>query len=368
LKLIFGGLLNTVRQSQFRVEGLNGIRAFAVVAVIAAHAHVSWFGGGGIGVDMFFTLSGFLITTLLLRERAATGRVALGKFWGRRLLRLMPALLLMLLLVDAAGLVIGSELWTNGLAATPSVIFYFANWVAVLGGGSATLGVFAPLWSLSVEEQFYFAWPLIVMVCASFVRSRRALGIVGALIAFIAIVNRLVFFDGTDHERAFGTDFRLDIILFGALLAIFMDAGGSQTVRRITRFAVIPAVVFLLGVAVLVPDVHAYGDPAATYLYYAVGLPLIAISTTCLVGFVATHQGSKLVSILSVKPFDYLGKISYGMYLWHFPIMVLVVSALHLEPTLLFATSLVGTVVVASISWRFVERPLSKRFHDRLAV
>jgi peptidoglycan/LPS O-acetylase OafA/YrhL len=360
--------LATEQQSSRRVNGLNGIRAFAVVAVIAAHAHVSWFGGGGIGVDIFFTLSGFLITTLLLRERESTGRISLVKFWGRRLLRLMPALLLMLFLVDAAGLVIGSELWFNGLVATPSVVFYFANWVAVFGGGSGALGVFAPLWSLSVEEQFYFAWPLIVMVCASFVRSRRALGIVGALVTLAAIVNRLVLFDGTDRERPFGTDFRVDVILAGALLAIFMQSGGAEKLRRATRIAVIPSVVFLLGICILVPDVHAYGDSTAIYLYYAVGLPLIALATSCVVGFVATHQDGNMARALSVKPLEYLGQISYGMYLWHFPIMVLAVSALHLGPNLLFVGSLIGTVVVASLSWRLVERPLSERFHARLAV
>jgi peptidoglycan/LPS O-acetylase OafA/YrhL len=350
------------------ISGLDGIRALAVVSVIAAHAHVVWLGGGGLGVDIFFTLSGFLITTLLLRERAVTGRVSLAKFWGRRLLRLMPALLVMVLLVDTVGLVIGSELWVNGLAATPSVIFYFANWVAVLDGGPAALGVFAPLWSLSVEEQFYFVWPLVVMVCASFVRSRRVLGIVGSLIALAAIVNRFVLFDGAARDRTFGTDFRIDVILAGALLAIVMQSGKVSLVRHASRFAVVPAVLLLVGAACFLPDVHAYGDDATAYLYYTVGLPLIALSTACIVGFVTTHQSSRMVRVLSLKPLTYLGRISYGMYLWHFPIMVVVVSALHLDPDLLFVVSVVATVVVASLSWRFVERPLSRQFHSRLVA
>jgi peptidoglycan/LPS O-acetylase OafA/YrhL len=350
-----------------KIRGIDGLRAFAVVAVIAAHSHVPWLHGGGVGVDIFFGISGFLITNLLIKEHENFGRVDLRKFWLRRLLRLMPALLLLIVCVDAFALAVlpfrPNDYLALTVPATPAVLLYFSNWM-IVGTNSSYLGWFGPLWSLSVEEQFYLIWPLVLIALFRATRPLRLLAIVAAVISAGAIVIRFLFFEPENLLRAFGTDFRVDMLLAGVLLAIGVRAGGEGMVRIVCRYLVLPAVCYLAVVAVVVPEFNVAGTEVASRLYYTVGLPLVALSTVSIIGFIVTHQTSTMTRLLSWKPLAYTGKISYGMYLWHYPIAMGILG--FLDPTVAFFVGLALTYGIATLSWRLVEKPLADRFHDRL--
>ncbi|WP_370582503.1 acyltransferase family protein [Plantibacter sp. VKM Ac-2880] len=347
---------------------MDGLRAFAVVAVIAAHAHVPWFHGGGVGVEVFFGISGFLITYLLIQEQKKNGRIALGLFWLRRLVRLMPALILLLVCINGFAIVIApftsNDYLNQSVIATPSVLFYFANWM-VVATNSAFLGWFGPLWSLSVEEQFYFVWPIVVLLCFRFKHSLRVIGTAAAVIATGATINRFVIFDGTNLYRTFGTDFRVDMLLAGVLLAVGLHAGGAPVIRRVSKVLAGPAALFLLVICVIVPDFPSADSPDGARLYYTLGLPFVALATVSVIGYLVTHQSGRVVRVLSWRPLEYTGQISYGMYLWHYPVVELLRAAVS-NTTLIFVLCMLGTYIAATLSWVLVEQPLQRRFHQRL--
>ncbi len=320
------------------------------------------------GVDIFFGISGFLITYLLIQEQKKNGRIALGLFWLRRLLRLMPALILLVVCVNGFALLIApftsNDYLNQSAVATPAVLFYFANWM-VVGTNSAFLGWFGPLWSLSVEEQFYLVWPLVVLLCFRFRHSLRIIGITAAAIAIGATINRFVIFDGTNLYRTFGTDFRVDMLLAGVLLAIGFQAGGGQAIKKASAFLAAPAALFLIVICVVVPEFASADSADGARLYYTVGLPFVALATVSIIGYLVTHQSSRVARALSWRPFEYTGQISYGMYLWHYPVVELLRAALS-NTTLIFVLCLLGTYVAAALSWKLVEQPLQRRFHQRL--
>lgn len=350
-----------------RFAGIDGVRAVAVVAVIGAHSGLDWLSGGGAGVSIFFSLSGFLITLLLLRERAETGAVALGRFWLRRLLRLLPALLLMLIAVDALVAVLGDRLgddWRQAPGATVPALFYVYNWMLVLG---APTSVLSPLWSLSVEEQFYLVWPVILIVLRRRGAGLRGLALTACALGVAAAAARFALVDPAALHRTYGTDLNVDLLLGGALLAIGLRAGHTRVVARVSGFAVIPAALCLLMVFLFARVLGDPGTETATYLYYTVGLPLISLSTVVLVGFLVTHPTAVLTRALSIRPLAFAGRISYGMYLWHFPVLLAVAGVLEGRPVeVVFVAALALTVAVASLSFFLVELPLQRRFQERL--
>lgn len=360
-----------VNRSSSRIAGLDGVRAFAVIAVIAAHAHVPLTHGGGVGVDIFFGLSGFLITYLLLQEHAQFDRIDVKKFWLRRILRLFPALILMVAAIDVLATVsivaAPSKPLAQTLVATPSVLLYFGNWLIVVTSSPA-LGWFGPMWSLAVEEQFYLLWPLIVILCLRARRGVRVLAVTAGLISVAATVGRFVTFNGSDMYRTFGTDFRVDMLTVGALLAIAIYTGRTTTVQKASRALLVPACAVIITAIIVMPDFDLASGAQAQRWYYWVGLPFVGLSTATVVGYLFTHQKSRLASVLEWRPLAYTGRISYGMYLWHYPILMAVAAATKhaVNPLLWFIVGLIGTYVMAGLSFRFVERPLQHRFHGRL--
>jgi peptidoglycan/LPS O-acetylase OafA/YrhL len=354
-------------QRSGNIRGINGLRAAAVLSVIAAHAHVFWL-HGGVGVDVFFAISGFLITWLMLIEAKRFNRIDLVRFWGRRLLRLFPALLLMLLVINAVGLVFsrtsGSP-WELGLSATPAILLYISNWLMV-SANAPVLGVFAPLWSLSVEEQFYFVWPVVVIFALRTRRPRLILTWIASGAIVFAIINRFVVFDGSNMSRTFGTDFHIDMILAGVLLAIAVDAGALKQIRLASGVLAIPSAAFLVAVTIFVPEFGNDGDYSAETVYYTFGLPIVALSSVSVIGFLVTHQGSWFTRAMSIKPLEYTGKISYGMYLWHYPIGMMLRNEFNFDPNVDLLITLIATYCIAAMSWKFLESPLLRRYHDRL--
>ncbi|MEI6624135.1 MAG: acyltransferase [Actinomycetes bacterium] len=254
---------------------LNGLRALAVLAVVTTHAWWRIVPGGGIGVDLFFALSGYLITSLLLAEVDQTGLVDLPRFWGRRALRLLPALFLML-----AAVVI---YFRPPIIDVFSAAFYFANWRRVAGDNLGPLG---PTWSLSVEEQFYIIWPLVVVLCVFL--SRRGHARLASVLAWASILGCVVapalrFALSDDPTRiGNGTDTRLDALMMGCLLATLISLHGMRVADWLRP--AFPFAGLLLCAALFV-------QPPEHPLAYS----LVAIASAVTVGYIALSPDSDLL-------------------------------------------------------------------------
>jgi peptidoglycan/LPS O-acetylase OafA/YrhL len=355
---------------------LDGVRALAVAAVVVFHGGVAAVSGGFLGVDAFFVLSGFLITSLLLAERAGTGRIDLVAFWGRRARRLLPALLLMLVAVVGVGrwLMPPEELnalrW-DALAA----VAYVANWRMADREGDyfAATGAPSPLqhtWSLGIEEQFYLVWPLLVLgaIWLGPVLRRRLPVLARATkrprfpVLFLACASGAVasavlaaaLFRTADVDRAYyGTDTRAVALLVGCGLAVLL-AG-----RRPTKGAKRPVLAGLAVAGVLVTAcLWAFADGGAPWLFRG-GLTVAALAVAAVIAHAVLSPASWTAVVLSLPPLVWLGRISYGVYLWHWPLF----GWLSAERTGLTGPALLGvriaaTLAVASASFYLFEQPL----------
>jgi peptidoglycan/LPS O-acetylase OafA/YrhL len=350
--------------------GLDGVRALAVAAVLLFHGGVGLLPGGFLGVDAFFVLSGFLITSLLLAERARHGRVRLAAFWGRRARRLLPALLVLLVVVTAVGRSVLPPaelalLRTDAWAA----LAYVANWRMINRGTDYFAQTAAPsplqhTWSLGIEEQFYLLWPLLLVavVAAVPVRRRRA-ALLGACLAGAAasVVCAAVRFDPTAVNRAyFGTDTRAQALLVGCALAAWLSwprTDGAGARRRPSPGRTAPAVAGAAGVAVLA-WLLTHADGAAPWLYRG-GLSLAAVAVAAVLAHVVLSPTAAIPRALAVAPLVWLGRISYGVYLWHWPLFGFVTAdrtGLGGLPLLALRCGL--TVLIAATSYVLIEHPV----------
>lgn len=346
--------------------GLDGIRALAVVAVCLYHARFGWAVGGFLGVSLFFTLSGFLITSLLVRENSR-GPIDLRAFWSRRFRRLMPAALVTLALTVAMGWMgaFDTEQLRSLRGDVPAALFWVINWHFVAGGESygATQASPSPLehfWSLSVEEQFYFLFPLLVAgVLAYAGRSRRLLPVVLGVVGFLSaswcgLVAAGVA--GGDIDRAyFGTDTRLFELVVGALLACAL-AGGTR-IRGVGGRALA-----LLGgvVALVVTLLLWHGATVQTGWLYPWGLLLTAGCSAALI--VAVMQPGPLRLVMSWSPLRFIGRISYGIYLLHWPVFRWLTPArVGLGAWGTFVVQMLVTVGGAAVMHHYIEEPIRRR-------
>jgi len=338
---------------------LDGLRALAVVAVMIYHVDAQWLPGGFLGVDVFFVLSGFLIATLLLIEKDRYGRIDLPRFWTRRFRRLMPALIVALIVIalvehtvldDVVQRVSRREELFAGL-------FYFANWHFIATDSSYfTLYTDASpirhMWSLAIEEQFYFVFPAL-MAFGLGVARRRWLHLFFGVAAVASVGLMAVLYDPNSPSRAYyGTDTRIFQILIGVLLAWY--AHNLDNTPRLTRIGPY-APAFLAG---LVASFILIGDQS--WFYYHGGAALVAILTAGLI--VSLEHRGPIQALLSTSPAVGVGKVSYGVYLWHWPIILWlrnhgdVTNSAALLPATVSATGL-----VAGISYILVERPIRQQ-------
>ncbi len=346
-----------------RVTGLDGLRAVAVLAVMLYHAGVSWIPGGMLGVDVFFVISGFLITSLLVDERARSGRISLGNFWLRRVRRLLPAVVLLLCFVAVTwGLFLHDDVYSlrNDILAA---LGYSANWWFASSGQGYFAAYAAPspvlhLWSLSVEEQFYLFWPLVVT--ALLARGRRvgrwAAG--GAVLAAIATLAQSLAGIWTDRLY-YGTDTRAAPLLVGAALGAWYTTRPAHF-----RLSVRAKVAVQIAGAVAAAGVlWAFGnvDGQSTSLYRG-GFLLLAIAVAGVIASVSLAPAGPLSRALSVSPVRYIGRISYGLYLWHWPLFLLLNHArTGLSGRELLALRFAATFVIAVLSFHLVEQPIRER-------
>jgi peptidoglycan/LPS O-acetylase OafA/YrhL len=333
---------------------LDGVRAVAVLAVLASHMF-SRLGSGGEGVDVFFVLSGFLITTLLLQEHDSTGRISLRAFWWRRAARLLPALLVLFPIVAVAFALVRPDGWRTSEAGALSALFYVSAWVRA--GSFSELGWMGHTWSLSVEEWFYAAWPLCMIVFLR--RGSRVTGWIVAAACF-AVVYRLVSEQLRPYDYLYkAPDQRASQLLIGCAAGAGLFALGERR-SRFARAFVAAGVAGALVAGVTLSGLVA--EHASLGLAYTSGQStVIATASAAVILSIVAVPGWGLARTLTWRPLVWVGRRSYGLYLWHLPIFGLVllghagVSGARLDAERVVAIGL--AFAAAAISFRYVEQP-----------
>jgi len=356
------------------MPALDGLRAAAVTAVLLYHGDVAWARGGYLGVDAFFVLSGFLITTLLYTEWQATGAVDLAHFWGRRARRLLPALFLVL-----GAVALFAVTWAPGdmlhrlRGDAFATLGYVANWRFITSSQSYFAQFASPsplqhVWSLAIEEQFYLAWPLVFLALLRVTRgSRRGLlGITGGLAVVSALLMAVLFKPGGDPSRVYyGTDTRAQSLLIGAALALLLarrKVSATRAGRTLLHAGAVGAGGVLLWAWARAPD-------DADWLYRG-GLTATAVLVAVVIASVTQSAAPGLLGrLLSRAPVRAVGMISYGLYLWHWPVYVyLSRDRTGLDDAPLLLVRLAVTFAVATVSFFLIERPVRQgALRDRTA-
>ena len=334
---------------------LDGARGLAVALVVAVHATYvlvpewtgRWVPGGFLGVDVFFVLSGFLITTLLLEEHQRTGSVSLREFYARRARRLLPAVAVLLLAHAVLAVVAGADLGLEARTAG-AVAFYGVNWVIAAGGDvAAGLG---HLWSLSVEEQFYLVWP--VLLLAALRRRRPAVALVVIAVAGIAWATGMrawLWMQGAGWEAIYvRTDVRIDELLMGVLLAVAVRRGWA--LRGAWRHLGTGGLVVLL---VCVATVYFDSD----WLYTGGGFTVVGLAVVLLLASLLDAD-ARLTRAFAWRPAVGLGRVSYSLYLWHAPVFFAVAERLAGRPPVQrLVVGLAACAVATLASYHLVELP-----------
>jgi peptidoglycan/LPS O-acetylase OafA/YrhL len=347
------------------MPGLDGLRAIAVLAVIAFHEQLGWAPGGLLGVGVFFTLSGYLITDLLLSRWRASGRLHLADFWMRRARRLLPALFVMLAVV-AAWVTIADRARLGSLrGAVAAASTYWSNWYLIIKGQSYFARFAGPqpldhLWSLAVEEQFYLLWPWLLLLGVFLIR-RRGAGATRwlalptlAMAAASAVAMQLLYQPGFDPTRIYeGTDTRASGLLIGAALAMLWSSSRAARTGPLGRRVLDgPGFAGLAVIGLMIWRVGQYSP----FLYRG-GLVLLGLATAAVMA-AAACPGSLMAATLGWRPLRWLGVRSYGIYLWHYPVIVLTSPASSTEDLPRAAAQVAASIALAALSWRFIEEPV----------
>jgi peptidoglycan/LPS O-acetylase OafA/YrhL len=351
------------------VPGLDGIRAIAVLAVMAFHLNVPGAGGGMLGVGVFFTLSGYLITDLLLSHWYRQGHLGLGQFWLRRARRLLPALFVMLAVVSVWVALLDSALLADVRRQVLGAAVYANNWWTIAEHGSYFARFAAPLpldhlWSLAIEEQFYLLWPFVLLAGIWLLRNRARLALMAVVLAAVSLlVMALLYQPGTDPTRVYeGTDTRAFGLLVGAAVAIVWPARALDKGLRPGRSRLLDAL-GLAGLAGIIALV--WGTDTFSAFLYPWGFLLLSVSTVALVAAVV-NRTSVLGRALGWAPLRWIGVRSYGIYLWSWPIVVLATPNQTTFDLPAATAEVAATLVVAALSWRFVEEPIRRGALGRL--
>ncbi|NUS40200.1 MAG: acyltransferase [Terrabacter sp.] len=362
-----GATPSSGRARPARIEGLDGLRALAIAGVLVYHLNASWLPGGFLGVDVFFVVSGFLITTLLVREHHRTGRIALGQFWVRRARRLLPALLLCVLTSVLIARLVSQDLLVDVARQMVGALTFSTNWLEVTAGTSyfdqTAPQLFMNFWSLAVEEQFYLAWPLLTLGLLA-VSSRIRVGAALTIGATSTVLMALLFTPGTDATRVYyGTDTHVMGLMGGAALAFAWASPQLATWvapsrwGRPGRYAVPLAGMVLLAQMALLDEQSS--------LTFRGGIALATLATAVLVMGVIERRPDGATALQRVVRHPvavWVGARSYSIYLWHWPVILLVAldnpsAPGTLSHLLTRVWCVLVTLALADLTYRFVEAP-----------
>ena len=348
--------------SRPRLAGLDGLRAVAVLLVVVYHLFPV-LPGGFLGVDVFFVISGFLITTLLLREHDDTGRIALGRFWIRRVRRLLPALTLVVAATATAAWFVGGDILVGFGRQLLGALTFAYNWVALWDGASYFTAdqpeLLRNLWSLAVEEQFYLLWPLLLVLILRW-RSRAGRTLLATGLAAGSVAWAVALAGEGATRTYYGTDTHAYGLLIGVALAFALHGRLDQAPARrrlLTGVLGLAAVGGMVALALLPPSGDLLTFPGV----------LVATSVLSAVAIAAAVQpGGWLGRALDTAPLRWIGERSYGIYLWHWPLVVVAtVAATGLSPDTAVpvpvgAGVLVLSIALAALSYRYVEQPVRR--------
>ena len=347
------------------ITGLDGIRAIAVIMVLAYHLKLALFKSGFLGVTVFFVLSGYLITGILISEVEEEGTIDLKNFWLRRIRRLVPAVMSMAVVIIFVSAVVNRVIFTKGCKDFLASVLGFNNWWQIFNKVSyfEAAGVPSPFthcWSLAIETQFYLIYPLILLGIYKLVKSRgegrakRGLLFAGVtlLLALISVILMIVLFDPQqDASRVYyGTDTRAFSLLFGALLAILWEY--RMVPRRLSA-----SVNMVLGsVSFVVLLVMTIAINGSSNFWYRGG-QFIGTILTVLVIYTVSGRKTWLSRFLSNPVLKWIGDRSYSIYLWHYPIILLISKGIKASWWITLI-EIVLSVVLAELSYRFIETPI----------
>lgn len=347
-----------------RYDGMDGIKGFALIGIIWYHLSQRTLPGGFIGVDVFFVVSGFLLTTSLLRERERTGRIAVGRFYVRRLARLWPGMAFMIAAATSLGFLIDHDALVGMPAKSLAAVVFGSNWYEIASGGSyfamTSPQLLRHLWFVALLAQAIVLLPLIVALLGRIRAAAARIGVAVALAALSAAGMWILYRPGDDPTRVyFGTDTHCFGLLLGMALAFAVhrhETAGSPASQPVRAAAPWLSTAALIGLILLMPRIDQNESA------FRGGLVLAAVLTVVLIaGSIA--EGSWMPSLFLWRPLALLGKYSYGIYLWHWPLYLLVQL---LFPQLrgryvwvVYLLTLALSVAMAALSWWMAERPVS---------
>lgn len=356
--------VRTAESSGGRIDGLDGLRAFAVLVVLAFHLWPSTLPGGFLGVDVFFVISGYLITTLLLREKSKNGRIKLSAFWTRRARRLLPALVLVVTSSVAVGWLVNTDLLVNIKRQVLGALTFSTNWVEIVAGtdyfADSARSLFVTFWSLAVEEQFYVLWPMLLICLIALTASPALRAVIALCAAAASAVLMAALYDPQSATRVYyGTDTHSFGLMIGVALAFaFANAGKLLVNKWWLRLRPLVGFAALAGLIVLVIFVES--DAPSTYRYGILVASVLSAATVAVLPGVPTI----FTALCRVPALAWVGERSYGIYLWHWPVLLIVGSAMSATldgggPG--WATALIVicvTFLLSEASYRWIEAPI----------
>jgi peptidoglycan/LPS O-acetylase OafA/YrhL len=320
------------------IPSLDGIRAFSITSVILYHSFPNYFPGGWIGVDVFFVLSGYLITTILQKDIVNFRKNAIKMFYISRILRILPPFFLMIALLLPISLLAGIGIGTYVRSSIVAGMFVM-NWNRAFDIWPQSL--VAHSWSLAIEEQFYIIWPVVLI----FLRSRNSRRWAIAAILTVVIWRCFLVLNGESFERTYnGFDTHVDGLLIGGAMALAPLSLGTQKI--IGSFAII-YIILLICIMLSLP---LYSIPAQTFGFTAASILGASI-------IISAQHSPSLSKIMSNRVVVYLGKISYSLYLWHYPFLIVFLNNVSQKYAMLY---IVPATAFAMISFHLVEQPISR--------
>ncbi|MFH4935772.1 acyltransferase family protein [Staphylococcus cohnii] len=356
---------NRVKRHTRYMPGLDGLRAIAVIGIIIYHLNKQWLTGGFLGVDTFFVISGYLITSLLLKEYEETGIINLKNFWVRRFKRLIPAVLTLVFVVVVATLVLKPEEIVNIKKDAIAAIFYFSNWWYIASDVNYfEQFAFMPLkhlWSLAIEEQFYIVFPILFIFLLLGLKKYRNVVLIFWIISLISLLVMIIISQPhMSHSRVyFGTDTRLQTMLLGVILAFLwppfkLKKNPQKTLTHIIDGIGVFGIFILLLLFCKVNDNSDWIYNGGFYLISAMTLFVIMS---------AVHPSGYFAKVIGNPIFVIIGKRSYSLYLWHFPVISFVHSyyVAGQLPNYVYFLDIILTIILAELSYRYIETPFRKK-------
>ena len=332
---------------------LDGLRTIAVYLVLLFHAGLGWAGGGFIGVDLFFVLSGFLVTSVILSEIESTGRLRISNFYSRRVRRLLPAALVVIVATSVAFTILWSVARRLAIVGdAQSALLYVANWhfLGQAGNYFATdidKSPFLHFWSLSIEEQFYFVFP-VVLVLLSKTGRRVMLGVLAVLFA-LSLASQ-IYWGHVDTNRAYyATDARLYQLLAGAMVSVVLRTWRPRLRGRAADAVAVTGLVGLLALG--------SGQTGLSPSYLGIGAMVVSVM---LIGGLTLAEGGLLARLLGRPVPVFLGRISYGTYLWHWPVIVALTTLFSTNPVVIAGFAFAISTGLAALSFEVLEMPIRK--------